>query len=199
MGLPVQNVDQKYTYSDYLTWPEEERWEIIDGDAYNMSPAPLRIHQEILTILTSRFYNFFEGKTCKVYVSPFDVRLPKGDEADEEIDTVVQPDLSVICDPAKLDRWGCKGPPDLVVEILSPGSAGRDMKDKLKLYEKHGVKEYWLVYPYEQVVELFVAGNDTTYRLPDRFKNDETVESSLFPGLEIDLAKVFAGIDPGEA
>jgi Uma2 family endonuclease len=197
MGSPAYKSEQTYTYGDYLTWDDDERWELINGHPYNMSPAPLRIHQEILTMLTSLFYHFFSDKKCKVYVAPFDVRLPKGTEADEEIDTVVQPDLSVICDSSKLDRRGCKGPPDLVVEILSPGSAGRDMKDKLGLYEKHGVKEYWLVYPYEQVVEIFTINPYGKYCFCERFKNNETAESPLFPGLKVDLVKVFEGLEAG--
>lgn len=160
--------------------------------------APLRIHQEILGNLYLGFGTYFAEKACKVYLVPFDVRLPKGNEADEEIDTVVQPDLSVICDPLKLDRRGCKGAPDLVVEILSPGSASRDMKDKLRLYEKHGVKEYWLVYPYEQVVEIFTLDTHGKYCFHERFKNNETAESPLFPGLTVNLVKVFEGLEIGE-
>lgn len=195
MGLIAEKVDTKYTYGDYLKWPEEERWELINGEVFNMSPAPLRIHQKILGKLHLSFGTYFEGKTCDVYLAPFDVRLPKGNEADEEINTVVQPDLSVICDSSKLDRRGCKGTPDLVVEIISPRTAGRDRKDKLRLYEKHGVKEYWLVSPYGQVVEIFVLGDDGKYCFPLCFKKDETAESHLFNGLNIELDMIFEGIE----
>ena len=152
MGIPVKKTDQKYTYGDYFTWPGDERWELIDGGVYDMSPACSRTHQDILGKLHLIFGNFFNDK---VYLAPFDVRLPKGNEADEGIDTVVQPDLSVICDTSKLDEKGCKGAPDLVVEIVSPGSAVHDMKVKRELYEQHGVKEYWIVLPLERIVEVY--------------------------------------------
>lgn len=195
MGLPAEKTDTKYTYGDYLRWPEEERWELINGDVFCMSPAPLRIHQKILGKLYLFFGQFFEGKKCEAYLAPFDVRLPRENEAEEDIDTVVQPDISIICDKTKLDRRGCKGAPDLVVEITSPGTAGRDRKDKLKLYEEHKVKEYWLVSPYGQVVEIFALGEDGKFCFPLCYKKDETAQSELFPGLKVELARIFEGVE----
>ena len=119
---------ETYTYGDYLSWPDEERWELIDGIPHSMSPAPSRVHQEISMELARQIANHLIGKNCRVYAAPFDVRLPKGGEKDEQIETVVQPDLVVVCDESKLDERGCKGPPDLIIEILSPHTAAKDMK-----------------------------------------------------------------------
>lgn len=153
MAIPKSDKDGLFTYHDYRSWPEEERWELIHGVAYNMSPAPNRRHQGMVTYLTNCLYSFFENQPCRVYVSPFDVLLPDPDEnqTEETADTVVQPDLVVVCDPEKLTEQGCTGAPDFVLEILSPATAFKDMEDKLRLYERHGVREYWIINP----------GNDT--------------------------------------
>ena len=198
MGLPAQKTDQKFTYGDYYSWLGEERWELINGHAYNMRPAPSRTHQRILTILISRFNDFFEDKNCEVYAAPFDVRLPKSGEVDEMIDTVVQPDLSVICDTSKLDEKGCKGAPDLVVEILSPGGGARDMKIKRELYEEHGVKEYWIVLPPERVVEVYSQDKSNLYGRPQIYGSEDTITTALFPGLEIKLERIFPLEETGE-
>ncbi len=155
MGLPlIKHQDDRFSYKDYFQWDDEKRREIIDGIVYDMS-APFRIHQEISGELFVRLYDFFKNRNCKVYAAPFDVRLSEIKAVDDEdIFTVVQPDISVICDPSKLDERGCNGSPDLVVEILSPSSAGMDMKIKRNIYEKYGVKEYWLVHPYDKIVML---------------------------------------------
>ena len=144
---------EKYTYGDYLTWCDEERWELIDGVPYNMTPAPSRAHQGISVELARQMANYLVGKTCRIYTAPFDVRLPKGEEKDERIKTVVQPDLLVVCDESKLDDRGCKGAPDLIVEILSPHTAVKDMKTKRDLYERVGVEEYWLIDPNYKVAK----------------------------------------------
>lgn len=115
-----------YTYRDYYTWPIDERWELIDGKAYNMSPAPTRRHQEVAGELFRQTANFLQNHPCQIYAAPFDVRLPRGGEADDLIDTVVQPDLSVICDSEKLDKAGCRGAPDWIIEVLSPATAAKD-------------------------------------------------------------------------
>lgn len=142
MAIPERKHDEHYTYRDLLSWPEDQRWELIDGVAYDMTPAPIRRHQEILGDLHLQIGNFLIGKPCRVYMAPFDVLIPKHDEGEEEIDTVVQPDIAVVCDRSKLTERGCKGAPDLVIEILSPSTAEKDTLTKLKLYERAGVKEY---------------------------------------------------------
>ena len=152
-------IEQRFNYGDYCHWPDDERWELIDGRPFNMCPTPTRRHQDLVIEIGAQVHGQLRGGPCKVYVAPFDVRLPEADEADEEIINVVQPDLSVISDPAKLDDAGCRGAPDWVVEVLSTGTAAKDQTDKLRLYERHGVREYWLVHPIDRV--------PTVYRLQD--------------------------------
>ncbi|MFW6029628.1 MAG: Uma2 family endonuclease, partial [Halanaerobiales bacterium] len=137
--------DRLYTYSDYLNWTDGKRYELINGQVYTMSAAPYRRHQSISGELFRQIANYLFDKKWDVYDAPFDVRLPEGEEDKDEILTVVQPDIVVVCDEDKLDKRGCRGAPDLIIEIISPSSAGRDRKDKRDLYEKHGVREYWLV------------------------------------------------------
>ncbi len=138
MTLPQTKIDEKYSYADYLCWDDQERWELINGDVWDMSPAPSRLHQEISIRLSSLLYQYFKEKDCSVYAAPFDVRLPEQDKAeDHAVTTVVQPDISVICDRKKLDERGCVGAPDLVIEILSPATAAKDLKVKRVL---HGVR-----------------------------------------------------------
>jgi Uma2 family endonuclease len=156
-----------FNYGDYLLWPEEERWELIDGVPYNMTPAPSRRHQEILAALTASFYRFLEEQECRVYMAPFDVRLPEGKEREDKIRTVVQPDLVVVCDPGKLDDKGCIGAPDLVLEITSPSTARKDLKEKLALYERQGVREYWIVHPTDETVMVFRLNARSRYERPD--------------------------------
>jgi Uma2 family endonuclease len=177
-----------FTYADYKSWElkETERYELIEGVAYAMS-APNTLHQLIATILTGEFYAFLKGKTCRVFAAPFDVRLFF--EEDESDDTVVQPDLVVICDPGKLGEEGCRGTPDMVVEILSPSNTAIEMERKLVLYREARVREYWVVDPKNKHISV--------YRLKDggysvrAFHAQDTAESSVLPGLEIPLSLVF--------
>jgi len=191
MALPQLKKDTKFTYVDYVNWPEDERWELIDGYAYNMSPAPSRRHQKISRDLAVQIANFLTGKSCEVYFAPFDVRLPEADEQDEDIETVVQPDIVVICDKNKLDDKGCRGAPDLIIEILSPFTAPKDMKIKLSLYEKHGVKEYWVVHPIDNIVMVFKLGKNKKYSKPEVYTEEDKIKTAILEGLEIELSKVF--------
>nr|MBF0223510.1 Uma2 family endonuclease [Desulfobulbaceae bacterium] len=148
----AKQVTAKYSYKNYCEW-NDGRWELIEGVEYDMTPAPSRLHQEISMILSAGFYEALKGTDCKVYSAPFDVRLADTpDKNDEAIFTVVQPDISVICDQEKLDDRGCKGAPDLIVEILSLSTASKDMKVKRNIYEKCGVREYWLIHPEEKLI-----------------------------------------------
>jgi Uma2 family endonuclease len=191
MGALAEKQEEYFTYGDYLLWDDGERWELIDGVAYNMSPAPNRRHQQIATELTRQFATFLLDKSCQVYASPFDVRLPEGDEAENEISTVLQPDISVICDSNKLDDAGCIGAPDLIVEILSPSTSRKDHKEKFNRYERAGVKEYWLVDPVANTVSVFKLGADKRYGRPDVYADDEKIAVGILLELEIELALVF--------
>jgi Uma2 family endonuclease len=174
-----------FTYGDYSRWSEDERWELIDGQAYAMS-APSRLHQEIIFEVGRQIGNYLKGKSCKGYVAPFDVRLPKNNEKDDKVDTVVQPDISVICDKNKLDDKGCRGAPDWVIEILSPSTATRDMDVKHQLYQQHGVKEYWIISSTEKWGMKYILNEHQMYDPPKIFSLSETTQVSLFPDLLIE-------------
>lgn len=183
---------EKSTYGEYLTWNDGQRYEIIEGTVYNMTPAPYRRHQKVFGSLFGQFYTYLREQKCELYAAPFDVRLPEANEQDEEIETVVQPDLTVICDPDKLDKRGCRGAPDLIIEILSPGNEVRDKKIKRGLYEKHRVKEYWIVDYREEIVEIYKLRENNQYGKPYIYTKGDKVYPGLFSGnLEIDLELVF--------
>ncbi len=192
MALPQFEQQTKYTYAEYLTW-DEGRWELIDGEVWDMTPAPSRRHQEISISLSSILYGLMKKRGCAVYTAPFDVRLSDTSENESyETFTVVQPDISIICDSNKLDDRGCVGAPDLIVEILSPSTAARDLKVKRALYEKHGVKEYWLVHPTDRMVMVYLAGDDGQYAKAQIFDQEDTLNSVLFEDLEINLSDLFS-------
>ncbi len=193
MTLPQTTTKIRYSYAEYLSWDDQERWELINGEVWDMSPAPSRLHQEISIRLSSLLYQHFKKKDCAVYAAPFDVRLPEQDNAeDHAISTVVQPDISVICDKKKLDERGCLGAPDLIIEILSPATAAKDLKVKRDLYEQHGVQEYWLFHPTDQTVMVYRAGQNNEYSKAEVFTEDDRLSSRLFTGLEIELEEIFA-------
>lgn len=191
MALPQLEQETNYTYADYLDW-DEGRWELINGEVWDMTPAPSRLHQEISGDLFYALYEFFKDKDCKVYMAPFDVRLPDSDTIEDyAVTTVVQPDISVICDQSKLDNRGCVGSPDLIVEILSPSTAAKDLKVKRALYEKHGVKEYWLIHPTDQVVMSYQLGEDGQYGKAQISDREDMLQSVQFEELKIQLNSVF--------
>lgn len=187
-----------FTYGDYLRWTGDERWELIDGEAFSMSPAPSRQHQEVVGALYLQIASFLRGHPCRAYVAPFDVRLPRAGEADSEIETVVQPDLVVVCDPTKLDDAGCRGAPDWVIEVLSPQTAARDRLQKREIYERHGVREYWLVDPTNATVTLFRqipnATGQPIFGTPVPFIAQGRTVSGVLPGLEIQWGDVFSSL-----
>ena len=191
--LSQLDLSKTYSYADYLTWQIDEAIELIKGKIMLMSPAPNVKHQRISAYLTATLYNFFRHKKCSVYAAPFDVRLyehTKSLLANKEITTVVQPDICVICDNTKLDEQGCNGAPDWIIEILSKGNSKKEVKTKHALYAKSGVTEYWLVYPYEEVIQPFILQEDS-YQLISSFAEDEIATPHLFPDLDIDLAVLF--------
>jgi Uma2 family endonuclease len=179
--------EEYYTYADYLGWETDERYELIDGLPYAMSPAPGWFHESVSVEIVHKLRSFLEGKTCKVFSAPFDVRL----NADGADDTVVQPDVTVVCDRSKLSDKGkgCNGAPDLAVEILSPSSAKMDRIVKYKQYEKYGVREYWLVDPTHKTVEVYTLVSGKYEKAA--YADGDTVPVGVLPGCEVDLATVF--------
>lgn len=176
--------EKKNTYADYLTWDDGNRYELIDGVAY-MLAAPSSIHQEIVANLTAELVFCLKGKPCKVFPSPYDVRL----NADTKDDTVVQPDISVICDPGKIEARGCKGAPDMVIEILSPSTALYDYNSKLSKYLEAGVREYWIVSPDERRVQVYLFENGKG--ILQIYKDAEVIPVHALGDCRINLAEVF--------
>jgi Uma2 family endonuclease len=194
-SLSQLDMEGVYSYADYLLWRFEERVELIKGKIFKMSPAPTYRHQKVSGILHVRLFPYFQKTPCELLYAPFDVRLldkAKSSRANKDVYTVVQPDLCVICDKGKIDAQGGIGAPDLVVEILSPGNSKKEMKIKYALYEESGVREYWVVFPSEFVLQQFVLNDAGRYELKGSFAEDEVFTAHIFPELQIDLAEVFA-------
>lgn len=183
--------DNIYTYKDYLSWDDGKRYELIDGKVYMMTPAPSRVHQKVSMELSRQIATYLLDKSCEVYSAPIDVRLVEGEEKDKDISTVVQPDIVLVCDKNKLDEHGCKGAPDLIIEILSPFSKERDRKIKKDLYEKHGVREYWLVDYNKKTVTVYLLNDNNSYGEPVLYSNIAKVKTDILKNLEIDLSLVF--------
>jgi len=196
MPLPQEN--RKYTYADYLSWPENERIEIIDGIPYHtyggqitegapvMQAAPARVHQEISGEVFRQLANFLKDKSCKVYAAPFAVRL----NADDSDDTVLEPDITVVCDKSKLDEKGCKGAPDVVVEILSPSTGRKDRMIKFQKYQQAGVREYWIVDPDTKTVQVCILEGGRYFT--SVHADTDTAPVTVLPGCTINLYEVFA-------
>lgn len=188
MALPAKK--ERYTYADYLLWESPEHFELIDGDAV-MLASPSTVHQLISGELYRQFANYLEGKKCRVISAPFDVRLFEEEEDRlEDIQTVVQPDISVICDRDKLDDRGCKGAPDLTLEILSPSNARHDLLVKLKLYQQAGVREYWVVSPEQKTVQVFLH-DGSSLQLQEVYGPKDIAKVNVLDGCFIELSKVF--------
>lgn len=187
MSIPKE---ANYTYYDYLQWNEDEAVELIDGTVYAQAqPSPL--HEEIIVELVRQIANYLEAKRCKVYSSRLDVKLfANSEDSERNINTVVVPDLSIVCDSSKIDQRGCNGAPDMITEVLSPSTAKRDRYEKLKLYQRAGVKEYWIVDPVEQSVQVYVLENKH-YNIVGYYTKEEIVKVNVLDGCFVELAKVF--------
>jgi Uma2 family endonuclease len=186
--------NKRYTYADYLTWMDDVRRELFDGFIKLMTPAPSRKHQGISFNLSGLFRNYLIRKPCKAYYAPSDVRLPKpkSKKSDKDIYTVVQPDLYLVCDMSKLDDRGCLGAPDLIIEIISPKNSQRDTKDKFEIYQSSGVREYWIVHPNDETVNVFVLDASGKYQFMGLYAGDDKIPVNIFNGdLKIDLTEVF--------
>ncbi|MEM9821548.1 MAG: Uma2 family endonuclease [Bacteroidota bacterium] len=196
----ITSIDQldfskKYTYADYLTWQFDEMVELIHGKIVRISPAPNRRHQEISTNLHGPVWSHLRNQPCQMFHAPFDVRLPlpEAQQTPDKVNTVVQPDLCVICDTTKLDQRGCNGAPDWIIEILSESTAHKDLNEKFDLYEHAGVREYWIVHPNDQTVLVYLPNEQGQYQLRRQkpFSKEEKISVGSFEGFEIDLGEVF--------
>ncbi len=188
MSGAVLKLDERYGWADYCGWPDDERWEIIGGEAFDMSPAPVIRHQAIVGELHGQLYNAFRGKKCKVFVAPADVKLSEED--------VVQPDVFVVCEIDRIKRTHLEGAPTLVIEVLSPSTAKKDRTLKMDLYAASGVKEFWVVDPAASTVEVF-ALESGVYRLAGTYAAGDAAESVVFSELKIDLKPVFGDGEQG--
>lgn len=194
MKIKEPDLSGSYTYADYLTWQWGEMTELIKGKIYKMSPAPGSLHQKVSGEIFRQLANFLKGKKCQVFSAPFDVRLPsaKKNQADKEITTVVQPDLCVVCDPLKIDSRGCMGAPDWILEILSPHTSSKDLREKFDVYEEAGVKEYWVVHPQEHTILVYTLSVHGKYQgMLKPYIRTDRVSSVTLPDLVIDLQEVF--------
>lgn len=189
MAIPAEKA--RYTFADVLEWENGEQAEIIDGEV-TMMGTPSSMHQEISVELTRQLANYLEGKQCRVYHAPFAVRLfERAGDAPEDVDTVVEPDLSVVCDKSKIDKRGCKGAPDLIIEILSPSSRRHDRLVKLNLYQRAGVREYWIVDPENRAVQVFLQDGGFLH-LQEDYGQGDIARVNVLEGCFIDLGKVFS-------
>lgn len=197
METQISNIKQldlkaTYSYADYLLWNFKDRVELIKGKIFKMSPAPSTAHQRISSELTYLLSKVFRKSNCQMFVAPFDVRLInfKKTTLDNQIYSVVQPDLCVICDKEKIDEKGCLGAPDLIIEILSPGNSNHEITIKYDLYEENGVKEYWIVNQSEKTILIYVLKDDKFIGLKPVTESGK-LESPTFPNLKFSVKSVF--------
>jgi Uma2 family endonuclease len=184
------DLNKRYTYAEYLTWQFKERVELLKGYIFRMSPAPNLKHQRISGDIHGELYIFLKGKSCRTFSAPFDVRLPvslkKG-----KTDTVVQPDITVVCNPNILDKQGCNGRPDLVMEILSPGNSKNEMREKFDIYQEAKISEYWLIHPVDESVIVYTLNEEDKYIGSRLYMEDDLVASKVIEGFKLDLAVIF--------
>lgn len=181
----------RYTWNDYRTWPGDERWEIIDGIAYNMPPAPPTHHQTVALNFAAVLHQKLSGKRCRPFTAPIDVRFSDTD--------VVQPDVLVVCDPSKITPSHIDGAPDLVVEVLSPSTSAKDMREKKALYQRGGVREYLVIDPLENYAQRFLLGEDGLFGEGQVFSPQDCVALATLEDVEIALWEIFELPGAGEA
>jgi len=192
MQLSDLDLSKTYSYADYLQWKFEERIELIKGRIFKMSPAPSSKHQEISAEIARVLGNYLKGNPCKIYPAPFDVRLTRKSKMNEDVITVVQPDICVICDRSKIDERGCLGAPSIVVEILSPGNNKTELQNKYEVYEESGVQEYWIVSPQDKTFFRYTLNQDGVYVASKLLPSDSEVTTPVLPGFILNLEEVFA-------
>ncbi|MBR2214295.1 MAG: Uma2 family endonuclease [Selenomonadaceae bacterium] len=191
--MPLSQPEEAYTYEDYLNFPEDTRAEIVNGEIYLMSSPSLR-HQEICGELYRQLANFLEGKKCRVFLAPLAVRLfAQKKDTPREVDTVVEPDISVVCDKNKITSEGLIGAPDMTIEVISPSSRRYDRMTKFQLYQLAGVREYWIVDPLGEWAQVFLRSENGQLTLVEDYGKEDIAKVNILPGCFIDLGKVFAG------
>ncbi|MFH0924141.1 MAG: Uma2 family endonuclease [bacterium] len=181
--LVAKKIKQKFTYADYVKWPDNERWELIDGEAYDMSPAPSFSHQKVVGNIYRILGNQLAGKKCIPGIAPTDIILSEYD--------VVQPDVFVVCDKKKITEANIQGAPDVIIEVLSPSTGVKDRREKKALYERFGVREYILVDLVEKYVESFYLMEEGTYSKGNILGADEILPFRVLDKVEIPLREVF--------
>ena len=186
----IPDNQRKLTYEEYLALGDEARYEVIDGQIFNMSPAPSTKHQAIQRELLTEFNIYLRGKKCRVFGSPLDVCFSEKDNDIKNIKEWVEPDLVIVCDPSKIQEKRIVGPPDLVVEILSKSTVKKDKLVKFNRYQKAGVKEYWIVDPSNETVDIYLLKN-SVFQHQGIFFRDDQVPVHLFENFTIDLGSIF--------
>jgi len=196
MGFALRD-SVRHTYGEYLTWGEAQRYQLIDGEAYLMAPAPSVRHQVVAGEIYYQVRRALADSPCRVLIAPVDVLLPKADEADERVDTVLQPDVLVVCDPAKVGERNVRGAPDFVVEVLSASTSGLDQIAKRYHYERSGVREYWLVHPLDRVVTIYRLQGDR-FGMPETRLLEGETPVEVLPGVSIHWAEVTDRLPPAD-
>jgi len=188
------DMNKRYTYADYLTWMDDVRRELYDGFIKVMTPAPSMKHQEISFNLSGILRYYLKQKECKGFAAPCDVRFPKNKRIkdNKQIYTVLQPDLFIVCDLSKIENNSCLGAPDFIIEIVSAKNSQRDTKDKFEIYQEHGVREYWIIHPNDETVNVFVLDETGKFQFKGIFSGDDKIPVNIFNGdLLVDLTEVF--------
>ena len=197
MQLSDLDLNQTYSYADYLQWTFDERLELIKGKIFKMTPAPASSHQKISWIISGELYNYLKKDSCQAFSAPFDVRLPQtvNDDSDKKIFTVVQPDICIICDRTKIDKKGCTGAPDIIIEILSPGNNKKELRNKYEVYEESGVKEYWIVSPQDKSFLQYTLNSTGHYQASRLMTLGDEVTTPVLAGFILNLDTVFESMN----
>ena len=187
------NPESTYSYADYLLWKFDGKVELIKGRISKMTPAPKAVHQKIVWHIGGILYRQLRGSDCQVFQAPYDVRFldKERSKEDKNIYTVVQPDISIICDETKLDERGCIGAPDCIIEVASKSTLEKDINTKYQLYQENGVKEYWIVFPNEKAVLAYDLDENGKYQARKIDEDERYVQMKTLGDFQIDQEELF--------